>query len=129
MAAMIQFMVSGRQYEFEKNKAGQGIRNLVLNIKKAAPSKEADTKISQRNYITVQTQPARLFDKYKKRLEKMLDGYRCAVDTFHDWDKLPDGEILRLARQYQQHAKKCHNAFYLGVALYALQVLRRRVAA
>lgn len=124
VTTMVQFAVSGRVYVFEKSRASQEIRKIVVGIKKAAPLKEADTKNIQRNYTMFKVESARLFDKYKLRLRMMLAGYQSVAD--HPWDKLPDDEILRLVAQYRQHAGEKRNVFYLGVALYGLQVLRRR---
>ncbi|MCM0760285.1 hypothetical protein M7775_17160 [Sporomusa sphaeroides DSM 2875] len=123
MTAMIQFAVSGRQYEFEKSRASQEIRKIVLGIKKAAPSREADTKNSQRNYNIVQIKQASEFEERKARLRKMLMGYRYSAAM--EWDKLPAEGILRLVEQLKQYAKKRQNMFYLGAALYGLRVLRR----
>lgn len=127
VAAMIQFAVSGRQYEFEKSRASQEIRNLVLGIKKAAPSREADTKNNHRNYTIFRIKQASEFEERKARLHKMLMGYRCSAAM--EWDKLPAEGILRLVEQFKQYAKKRQNIFYLGAALYGLRVLRRREGA
>lgn len=128
MAATIKFVVSGRQYEFEKSQASQGIRNLVLGIKKAAPLREADKEFDYIQYTTKPAQPARLFDKYKDRLRHMLIGYKCSAAL--EWDRLPDEQILDRIGRYKEYAKMRQNAFYIGVALYGLKVVcRRRVAA
>ncbi|HML33808.1 hypothetical protein [Sporomusa sphaeroides] len=126
---IVRFIVGSREYTLTGSKAeiGQQIKGIVLNIKKAASTKKADTKINHCNYTIVKPVSTSDFEERKSHLRRMLLGYRCSAAM--EWDKLPADGILCLVDQYRQRARLCRNAFYLGVALYGLHVARRREVA
>jgi hypothetical protein len=122
----VRFIAGSHEYTLTGSKAeiNQQVKEIVLSIKKAASIEKADKEFDYIQYTTIQAQPARLFDKYKDRLQHILLGYECAAAL--EWDKPPVEVAIHRINQYRQYAKERKNPFFLGVALYGMQVVRQR---
>ena len=68
----VKFVAGSRKYVLTGNKAqiNQQVKEIVLNIKKAASIEKADNKNLQNKYTT----EANLFAKYKERLQQVATG-------------------------------------------------------